>query len=554
MNLFGVSVRQLRSLGQFMGLFCLCLFLAVSCGGQQNSTTPVNSPSAGTAAGGDRITIGTTQRPRILDPAEAYELRSLGLIYNMSDRLYTYPPGSAELQPQLATALPKVSADGLTYTIPLRQGVVFHDGTPFNAEAMAFSLRRFIENKGKPSFLLSDVVEKIDPTGDYELTIKLNKPFAAFPSLLAFTGTAAVSPKAYEIGVGKFVPNTFVGTGPYKLANYGTDLVRFDVFDKYWGEKPANKGVNLQIYLNNPANLFNGFKTKAVDVAYIALEPDQIRSLEQGSQRGGWQAISAEGSAISYMVLNVKQKPLDNPLVRQAIAAVINRPLLNERVLYNQGQPLYSTVPTTFNVSQPAFKEQYGDGNIEKAKQLLQQAGFSASNPVKLQLWYPSSSPPRRLAADVIKAYTQQQMGGMLEFEVNTVEGATFFKDISRGAYPTALLDWYPDFLDPDNYVQPFLQCTKGSAAQGCEEGASQTQGSSYYSDRMNQLIDQERKELNPETRAKIFAEIQTLVAQDVPLIPLWQSKDFLFAQQGVTGAAIDPTQNLPYWTMKKTS
>ena len=537
-----------------MGLFCLCLFLTVSCGGQQNTTTPGGSPGAGTAAGGDRITIGTTQRPRILDPAEAYELRSLSLIYNMSDRLYTYPPGSAELQPQLATALPKVSADGLTYTIPLRMGVVFHDGTPFNAEAMAFSLRRFIENKGKPSFLLSDVVEKIDPTGDYELTIKLNKPFAAFPSLLAFTGTAPVSPKAYEIGVGKFVPNTFVGTGPYKLANYGTDSVRFDVFDKYWGEKPANKGVNLQIYLNNAANLFNGFKTKAVDVAYIALEPDQIRSLEQGAKKGGWQAVSAEGSAISYMVLNVKQKPLDNPLVRQAIASVINRPLLNERVLYNQGQPLYSTVPTTFNVSQPAFKEQYGDGNIEKAKQLLQQAGFSASNPVRLQLWYPSSSPPRRLAADVIKAYTQQQMGGMLEFEVNTVEGATFFKDISRGVYPTALLDWYPDFLDPDNYVQPFLQCTKGSAANGCEEGASQTQGSFYYSDRMNQLIDQERKELNPETRAKIFAEIQTLVAQDVPLIPLWQSKDFLFAQQGVTGAAIDPTQNLPYWTMKKTS
>ncbi len=68
----------------------------------------------------------------------------------------------------------------------------------------------------------------------------------------------------------------------------------------------------------------------------------------------------------------------------------------------------------------------------------------------------------------------------------------------------------------------------------------------------MNKLIDQERKELNPEARKKIFAEIQDLLVQDLPLIPLWQSKDYVFAQKGVSGVAIDPSQNLPYWTMKK--
>jgi len=552
MNWFRPSIRQFRLIGQFLGLFCLCLFLVISCGSRQPASNSGASPGVGTSAGDGRITIGTTQKPRILDPAEAYELRSLGLVHNMSDRLYAYAPGTTQLQPQLATALPKVSADGLTYTIPLRQGVVFHDDTPFNAEAMAFSLRRFIENKGKPSFLLSDLVDSIKTTGEYELTIKLKKQFAAFPALLAFTGTCPVSPKAYKIGVGKFEPNTFVGTGPYKLTQYGTDSVRLDVFDKYWGEKPGNKGINLQIYLNNGANLFNAFKTNAVDVAYLSLEPDQIRNLEQGAKTGGWQAISAQGSVTSYMVLNVRQKPLDNPVVRQAIASLVNRPLLNERVLYGQAEPLYSIVPTTFDVSQPVFKEAYGDANIEKAKQLLQQAGFSASNPLKLQMWYPSSSPTRRLAADLFKAYAQQQMAGILEFDVNTVEGATFFQDIAKGNYPIALLDWYPDFLDPDNYVQPFLQCTKGSEAKGCDDGGSQTQGLFYYSDRMNQLIDQQRKEQNPAARQKIYAEIQALLAKDVPLIPLWQSKDYVFAQKGVAGVAIDPTQVLPYQTMKK--
>ncbi|MFM7367879.1 MAG: peptide ABC transporter substrate-binding protein, partial [Sphaerospermopsis kisseleviana] len=109
-----------------------------------------------------------------------------------------------------------------------------------------------------------------------------------------------------------------------------------------------------------------------------------------------------------------------------------------------------------------------------------------------------------------------------------------------------------PDFLDPDNYVQPFLSCEKGSEAKGCEDGGSQTQGSFYYSETMNKLIDQQRQEQNPETRKKIFTDIQNLVLTDVPYVPLWQNKDYVFAQKGVTDVKLDPTQNLIYRTIKK--
>ncbi|WP_066380702.1 ABC transporter substrate-binding protein [Anabaena sp. CA = ATCC 33047] len=550
MTWFSLSGRRWGRVTKFLSLFSLCLLLVISCG-QQPQTTNVSSSSGSTAAGDGRITIGTTSKPRTLDPADAYELASLGLVFNMSDRLYTYEPGSTEIKPQLATALPKVSADGLTYTIPLRQEVVFHDGTPFNAKAMEFSIKRFIENKGKPSFLLADTVDSVAATGDYELTIKLKKPFAAFPSLLAFSGVCAVSPTAYELGAGKFKPDIFVGTGPYKLAQYGTDSLRLDVFDKYWGEKPANNGINLQIQ-TSPVNLFNAFRTNAVDVAYLSLQPDQIRSLEEGAKKGDWQAITAQGSVVSYLVLNRNQKPLDQPEVRQAIAAIIERPLLNERVLYSQADPLYSMIPTTFNVSQPLFKDKYGDGNFEKAKQLLTAAGYSKENPVKIPVWYPSSSPTRSLAAQTLKSLADTRMEGIVQLEVNTVEGATFFKDISKGLYPAALLDWYPDFLDPDNYVQPFLYCQKGSETKGCEDGGSQTQGSFYYSETMNKLIDDQRQEQNPEARQKIFEQIQTQVVNDVPYVPLWQNKDYVFAQKGVSNVKLDPTQNLIYRTIKK--
>jgi peptide/nickel transport system substrate-binding protein len=550
MTRFSLSARQWSQITKLVSLFCLCLLLVVSCSRSQQVTT-TSSSSANTLTGNGRITIGTTLNPRTLDPADAYELQSLGLVYNMSDRLYDYEPGSTEVKPQLATALPKVSQDGLTYTIPLRQGVVFHDGTPFNAEAMAFSLERFIKNGGKPSFLLADVVASVKATGEYELTIQLKKPFAAFPALLAFSGVCPVSPKAYEIGKGKFKPNIFIGTGPYKLARYGTDSLQFDVFDKYWGEKPANKGINLQ-FLTSGANLYNSFRTGAVDVAYLSLEPDQIRSLEASAKKGDWQAITAQGSVVSNFVLNRNQKPLDKLEVRQAIAAMVDRPLMNQRVLLGQASPLYSMVPKTFEVSQPLFKDKYGDGNVDKAKQLLTTAGFSKENPVKLQIWYPASSPIRSLAAQILKAYADKYMDGMLQFEVNTVDGATFYGGIAKSFYPTALLDWYPDFLDADNYIQPFLGCDKGSDAKGCEEGGSQTQGSFYYSETMNKLIEDQRKEQNPQVRNQIFANIQAQIATDVPYVPLWQNKDYVFARKGVRGVQLNPTQNLIYQTIKK--
>ncbi|PSB02493.1 ABC transporter substrate-binding protein [Merismopedia glauca] len=530
---------------------CLGLLLLVtSCRSQ-----PGNQPGGVTTSSGSgdgRITIGTTQEPRTLDPADAYELRSLNLVYNMSDRLYAYAPGTTNLEPELATALPKVTPDALTYTITLRQGVVFHDGTPLTAKVMADSLLRFRNNGGQPAFLLKDIVDTIQATSDTELKIKLKKPFSAFPALLAFIGTCPVSPKEYQIGEGKFIQSKFTGTGPYKLTSYGTDSVRFDLFDQYWGTKPVNKGVNWRIYKSSANNLFNAFKRGEIDVAYFSLEPTQIRSLEQEAKQGKIQAISSPGTTISYMMLNVKQKPLDNPLVRQAIASFINRQLINERVLFNQAEPLYSTIPTSFDVSLPLFKEKYGDANIEKAKQLLQQAGFSATNPAKLQIWYPSGSPTRQKAANLLAEYAKQQMGGILEFEVKTDDGAIFFSNKSKGVYPITLLDWYPDFLDADNYVQPFLECPKGSVTGGCQEGGSKSQGSFYYNPKMNQLIDSERKELNPETRKKIFADIQNLIAQDVPLIPLWQTKDYVFAQKGVAGVQINATQTLPYSPIKK--
>ena len=543
-NRFSGFGRGLRALGQYIILFCFCFILTVACNNSQQSDN--------TAIDSNRISVGTTLKPRTLDPADNYELAGLNIIYNVAESLYTYKVGTTEIEPLLATAMPNISDDGLTYTIPVREGVTFHDGTAFNAKAMEFSLQRFVENGGKPAFLLGDVIESVAATGDYELQITLKQPFAAFPALLAFPGACAVSPQVYKLGAGEFTPNQLVGTGKYKLNQFKSDSISLDANENYWGEQLANQGINMQVYAGNSANLFNSFKTGAVDVAYQSLDPQQIASLLDSKDK--YQVIENSGTVVDYLVLNLQQEPLDRPEVRQAIAASINRGLINDRVLKGQAEPIYSLVPTAFESYQPAFEQLYGEANTVKAKELLNKAGYSAQNPAIVEIWHASGSIKRGIIAETMKAYAEQELEGMIQFIPNSVESASFFGNISQGVYPAALADWYPDFLDPDNYLQPFISCSEGSVNTGCESGAAQSRGSFYYSDRANELIEQSRQEQDTAKRQAILIELQELMSQDVPYIPLWQTKDYAFAQKDINGVVINPSQTFPFWAINRVS
>ncbi|MGF1590112.1 MAG: ABC transporter substrate-binding protein [Pleurocapsa sp.] len=542
---FSCLWQRPEKISRYLCLFLICLFLAIGC---NNSRTTENINNVDS----NRISFGTTLKPRTLDPADNYELAGLNIIYNVAESLYTYEVGTTEIKPLLATAIPEISEDGLSYTIPLREGVTFHDGAVFDAKAMEFSIKRFIENGGKPAFLLGDVIETVEAIAEYQLKISLKQPFAAFPALLAFPGACALSPQAYKIGSGEFNPNNLVGTGKYKLNQFNSDSISLDANNNYWGEKPANQGINMQIYAGNSANLFNSFKTGAVDVAYQSLDPQQIESLL--NSKDDIQVTEGSGTVVNYLVLNLQQEPLNQPEIRQAIAAIIDRALINERVLKGQAEPIYSLLPTAFDIYRPTFAELYGEVNTDRATELLTKAGYSVENPAIIEIWHPSGSITRGIVADTIKAYAEQELGGIIQFVPNSIESASFFSNLSQGVYPAALVDWYPDFLDPDNYLQPFLSCSQGSPNVGCEEGAAQSRGSFYYSDRANQLIEQSREEQDSTKRQAILVELQKLLAQDVPYIPLWQTKDYAFAQNNINGVVINPSQTFPFWTIKKVS
>jgi peptide/nickel transport system substrate-binding protein len=350
-------------------------------------------------------------------------------------------------------------------------------------------------------------------------------------------------------GNGKFKPTEFVGTGPYKLDQFANDTIQLTAFDKYWGEKPKNEGVILQFYPSG-ANLFNAFRTGTVNMTYQSLDPVQIEALEkQAKEENSWQVVAGSGNGITYLTLNTKTPEFKNPKVRQAFAAMIDRDLLNQRVFRNQVEPLYTLIPNIFDVSQPVLKQQK---TPDQVKALLKEAGYSEQKPLTLLFWHRSNVSSDVAAASKIKESIEQNYSTLVKVDLKSIESTAAYDNLDKGTYPIFMLDWSGDFYDPDNYIEPFLSCEKGSVAQGCTEGETKNQGSFFYSDRANQLIQQARQEIDPAKRKKLFEDLQKILADEVPFIPLWQNKDYIFAQTNLQGVRLESTQQFSFASLAK--
>ena len=126
------------------------------------------------------------------------------------------------------------------------------------------------------------------------------------------------------------------------------------------------------------------------------------------------------------------------------------------------------------------------------------------------------------------------------------------FRSIGKGIYPIVLSNWHPDYYDPDTFIQPFLSCQSGDGATGCKQGASQANGSFYYNPQANKLVIQQQGEQEPAARAALLGQLQDLAVKDVPYIPLWQNKDYVFAKAGFKHVSIEPTQQFLLWPIAR--
>jgi peptide/nickel transport system substrate-binding protein len=493
---------------------------------------PVNGLAAA-----DTLVIGTTEKVIDMDPANAYDFHTWEIFYNIYQGLYTYPPGSTELVPALAEAY-EISADGKEYTFRLRKGLKFSDGTPFDADAYKWSIDRVMALKGDPSWLVTDFVERVVAVDKHSVKFVLKNPVAYFPALAASVPYFPVNPNIYpkdkiirdpsELKGGKLV-----GLGPYRVISFKRDQeIVMDANPNFFGPKPKTKRIVLR-YFADATTMRLALERGEIDIAFKSLNPSDVKDLEKSAKIN---TIKAQGPYIRYLCFLCSKPPFNDKVLRQAVAAAINRPPLIQKAFLGQNAPLYSMVPMGMWSHTDDFKAVYGDGNIKKAKELLASKGFNANNKFVFDLWYtPSHYGDTEVdMAAVLK--NQLEATGVMKVNVKSAEWATYRDQWANQQMQSYLLGWYPDYIDPDNYTAAFAG-TAGSKGLGIN-----------FSDPVwDKKLSEGQLVPNMGKRTAIYKEIQQMWTEDVPTAPIFQGTLYMFTQKGVHGVKLSPTLRFYY-------
>ncbi|MGH2667878.1 MAG: ABC transporter substrate-binding protein, partial [bacterium] len=425
--------------------------------------------SEGGGEAADTIVIGTTDSlQNSFDPAQAYDYFGSEVIQNTAETLVTYEPNATEPTPKLAAAMPTVSPDGLTYSFELRPGVKFHDGTPLDAEAVKFSLLRARDFGAKDAeaagFLLSGIKDIATPSPT-QVVITLSSPNVTFLSRLGYSVASIVSPTAYanhvlagseegEAVTARYKADTIVGSGPYKLLTYKEkESVDFEANPDYWGDAPKTGRIRVRLFDKSSA-LKIALQNEEVDVAFRTLQPDENAFFKD---RPGFNLVEGDGPGIRYLVFNVTSKPWDNPDMRRALAAAVDRDGVVSEVFKGTAKSLPSMIPPLFPASEPKWTQLYGSGTDQAlVDRYLTAAGVPAGEKTKVDFWY-SPTHYGDTEADVARVITQGlEATGRFEVTVSNVEWAEYGQKRRAGEIPVFLMGWYPDYLDPDDYLEPF--------------------------------------------------------------------------------------------------
>jgi peptide/nickel transport system substrate-binding protein len=328
--------------------------------------------------------------------------------------------------------------------------------------------------------------------------------------------------------------NTVGGIGPYKISKWIRDQELVLVANEnYYGAKPSIKTVVIKFY-SDASTLRLATESGEVDIAWRSLNPTDISSLKSNTNLNIWES---PGPYIRYVVLNTNIAPFDNKLVRQALASALDRTSLKNTVFSGTVDELYSLVPIGMWSHQDLYKDKYGNANIEKAKQLLTQAGYSTSNKLDIEFWYTPTHYGSTEAdvASLIKASWEST--GMISVTIKSAEWSTYLQYSRSKSLGASLFGWYPDYLDPDDYTYPFLH-----------SGSNRWLGEPYSNPEMDTLLEQAQVELDQSKRAILYEQIQEICAEDAPFIPMYQGRLFAVSKVGVKGLVLDQLMMLRYY------
>jgi len=484
------------------------------------------------------LTMGTTDKITVLDPAKCYDFYTFEIFNNIGEGLLKIKPGTTEVEPGIAESY-TVSADGLEYTFTLREGMKFTDGEPLDAAAVKWSVDRVMRLDLDPSWLVSAFVNRTEVVDTLKIRFVLHEPVFFFPLILALNPPYyPVSSKSYPAN--EVAQPTVGHYGPYRIKSWTRDveLVLEANPDYYNTSIPKTKKLVVKTYAD-AATMRLAVETGEIDIAWKTLRPIDVVDLKT---IGKLTVEEVPGPYIRYIVCRCNMTPFDDVRLRRAIAASINRTRICEEAYMGTVEPLYSMVPMGMWSHIDAFKDEYGVRNLTLAKQLLTDAGYSNTSKFEFDLWWTPThyGDPEVDVVATIKSELEET--GMMKVNLKSAEWATYASvNIIAGIMPIFLLGWYPDYLDPDDYTTIFLHSEW-----------SPDMGVFYNNTEMDALLDEARSETNIATRTALYEDVQELMAEEAPVIPFFQGTLNAAYWPEIKGFILDQTMLLRYYLIYK--
>ncbi len=533
------------------------------------ATAPTTAPSKTT------ITIGTTDKIASLDPADAYATHDWELLKNISVGLLAWKPGEMTLEPALATDLGTKSSDGLTYTFTLKDGIKFGDGTPLDATSYAAQLNRLLTvgadatkcpDAVAPS-LATPFVKSIEATDAKTMVFHLTIPIAYFPELLATGAYLPADPKIFPADNCNLLPTAPVyGTGPFFISQYTqNESMVLEPNPYYTGDlKPQVDQIVYRFY-SDPNTMSLAVQSGEIDVAWRILDTPIINDLKTVS---GVTIGAIAGGGVRHLLINHTMAPTDDPNVAKAIASAVDRNAIVDTVYSGAVSPIYSDVPPGFPGATEPYDTAYSAPNLDAAKKFLEASGYSASNPLKLDVWYP----PDHYGAGTVPAMqlikTQLEATGEIQVTLKAQEWSTYLPAAIGGkSFSVCIMGWFFDFPDTSNYLDPFVynggQGTNATVAKTGSTTGDPVSGA-YNADatKLVDLLSQADVELDPAKRADLYKQAQDVAASMVLTVPLYFVPEFVVYRPNIHGSSsfaspetlnIGPNIEFNYATLSKT-
>ncbi|WP_351234673.1 ABC transporter substrate-binding protein [Streptomyces sp. NPDC002133] len=495
------------------------------------------------ADGAKPVVVGTTSAPSTLDPAAAWD-GSWELYRNVFQTLLSFPTGSTSPQPDAAQSCKFIDPTSTTYQCTLRENLKFSNGHTLDAAAVKHSIDRIqkINVNGGPNGLLGSLGE-VKAEGDRTITFRLTKADATFPFILATPAMSLVDPAEYPADKVR-EDGKLLGSGPYSLESYteGSEarLKKNPHYNGFADRK--NDAVTIRYFKDSEA-MVTALKNKEIDVTNRGLTAEEVIALqEKKPQNEGLQVVEAVGADIRYLVFNPKDPASAKLPVRRAIAQIVDREALVAEVYQGTAEPLYSMVPKGIAGHTTSFFDTFGDPDVDKAKEILQEAGIDER--VELTFWFTTDRYGSSTAPEFAELKRQLDASGLFKITLKSKPWKEFQAGYKNGEYPVFGRGWFPDFPDPDNFVAPFV-------------GRNNALGTPYDSPEIAQQLTLSRKESDRGAVSKQFERAQAILVDDVRLLPLWQGKLHIAASEEIAGCerAMDPQTIMQVWELhRKTS